>query len=363
MIVKSTFIYTFIALIAMASSGLAQAQGFGGGPATVRVSAAQMTELAPTIELPGTIASRYDARLAAEVAGRIVAIADIGERIEKGEPVAEINDVPFKLQEDEGKGEVDRARSRIAFLAREVERLRKLAAQNNAAKSLLDETESDLQAARNDLRIATARLGQAQVLVSVTRIRAPFSGVVSERFKMLGERVSIGEEVVRLVNQDSIEVIARAPIDSIGFVSISDPLPMFNNRARGEGTVRTLVPVGDPRSHMFELRVDIAAEDWRIGETVRLIVPTQAPQKVLAVPNDALVLRRDGVTVFRINADNKAERIAVETGVSSNGWVAVSGQIAEGDRVVIRGAERLQPGQDVSIADAPQASTGRTTGG
>ncbi len=361
--VKYWFILSFTATLA-ASASTAEAQGFGGGrPATVSVSEARITELAPTIELPGTVASRFDARLAAEVAGRLVAIADIGERVEKSQPVAEIHDVPFKLQEEEGKGEVARAKNRIAFLAREVERLRKLAAQNVAAKSLLDQTESDLQSARADLRIASARLGQAQVQLEFTRIRAPYSGVVSERFKMLGERVSVGEEVVRLVNQDTIEIVARAPIDSVGFVAVGDTLPLFNSRASGDGAVRTLVPVGDPRTHMFEVRVDVPASDWRIGETVRLVVPTQIPQSVLAVPTDALVLRRDGITVFRINGENKAERIAVETGVSSNGWVAVSGQISEGDKVVVRGAERLQPGQEVSITNGTPGGTSAAAGG
>lgn len=365
MTVKYRFSISFL-LLSLALSGAAAAQGFGGGrPAVVRVAEARVTELAPTIELPGTVASRFDARLAAEVAGRLVDIADIGERIEKDQPVAVINDETFRLQQDEGEAEVARAKSRIAFLSREVERLRKLAAQNVAAKSLLDQTESDLQAAREDLRIAAARLGLSRVQLNVTRIRAPFSGVVSERFKMLGERVSVGDEVVRLVNQEAIEVVARAPLDSIGFVSVGDALTLFNDRARGDGSVRTLVPVGDPRTHMFEIRVDISAQNWRIGETVRLVVPTQAAQALLAVPSDALILRRDGTTVFRINAENKAERIAVEAGISSNGWVAVSGQLSEGDRIVVRGGERLQPGQEVNILDsaATNAAAGAMTEG
>ena len=72
-------------------------------------------------------------------------------------------------------------------------------------------------------------------------------------------------------------------------------------------------------------------------------------ESTLAVPRDALVLRRDSTTVYRISADNTAERIAVETGISSGGWVAVSGDLREGDKVIIRGAERLRPGQPVTI--------------
>ncbi|NNF51218.1 MAG: efflux RND transporter periplasmic adaptor subunit [Gammaproteobacteria bacterium] len=339
---------------------LAMAQGAGGGapPAAVRIAEARIAELAPTIEVPGTVASRFDARLAAEVSGRLITVADIGEMVEEGGIVAGIDDTNYRLQKAESEGEVARSQSRIAFLAREARRLEKLAAQNVAAKSQLDATESDLQVARKELEIARARLGLAEVELNVTKIKAPFSGVVSERFKFRGERVSAGDTVVRLVNQEAIEVVARAPLSSVSYVEVGDELALFNDRLRSQGMVRTLVPVGDPRSHMFEMRIDIPAADWRIGETVRVVVPSQAREARLAVPRDALVLRRDSTSVYRVTSDNMAERIEVATGVSSGGWVAVSGDLREGDRIIIRGAERLRPGQPVSILGGDPGAAG-----
>ena len=262
--------------ISLGGSGMAIAQGAGGGgpPAVVRIAEARVTELAPTIEVPGTVGSRYDARLAAEVSGRLTMLTDIGEVVEKGQILAEIEDISYRLQKAENEGQVARAASRIAFLEREVNRLKRLAAQNVAAKSQLDANESDLQVAREDLDIARARLGLVEFQLSVTKIRAPFSGVVSERFKSLGERVSVGDEVVRLLNQETVEVVARAPLASVAYVAVADELALFNNRLQSSGVVRTLVPVGDPRSHMFEMRIDIPAGPWRIGETVRVVVPS-----------------------------------------------------------------------------------------
>ncbi len=330
-------------------TGLGQGAGGGGPPASVRVAEARIAELAPTIEVPGTVSSRLDARLAAEVSGRLLAIADIGELIAEGETIAEIDDVNYRLGKADYESQVARAKKRIAFLSREVQRLSRLASQNVAAKSQLDATESDLQVAREDLKIAQARLGLTEVQLSVTRIKAPFAGVITERYKLLGERVSIGDNVVRLVNQESLEVIARAPLDSVAFVNVGDKLRLVNERTDLTGSVRTLVPVGDPRSHMFEMRLDIPADRWRIGETVRVVVPTRPRQALLAVPRDALVLRRDGTSVYRIAADNTAERITVQTGVSSGGLVAITGDIKAGDQVIVRGAERLRPGQAVMI--------------
>lgn len=346
MINKKQLILLFLASLA-ALAGTARGQG--APPASVRVSEARVAELAPTMEVPGTIASRQDARIAAEVSGRIVELADIGEQFEEGQILARIDDTQLRLRASELESEVSRATQRIGFLEREDRRLQRLAAQNVAAESQLDQTRSDLAVARDDRRIAAARLAQTRDQLARTEVRAPFDGLVAERFLVPGEHVSVGNVIARLINPASIEVIARAPLSAVSFVATGDELKLVSRRGGATGLVRTLVPVGDPRSHMFELRLDIPADQWRVGETVRVIVPTQARQALLAVPRDALVLRRDGTTVYRIADDNTAERISVTTGVSSDGLVAVSGDLKAGDKVIVRGAERLRPGQNVMI--------------
>ncbi|MBP7417136.1 MAG: hypothetical protein KA911_00935, partial [Xanthomonadales bacterium] len=80
-------------------------------------------------------------------------------------------------------------------------------------------------------------------------------------------------------------------------------------------------------------------------------VPAGSAQAAVAVPRDALVLRGSETFVFRVGADRKAERVAVETGRSSGTLVEVLGGIAIGDTLVVRGAERLAPGQAVAIRE------------
>ena len=64
-----------------------------------------------------------------------------------------------------------------------------------------------------------------------------------------------------------------------------------------------------------------------------------------------MVLRRDGARIFKVNSENKAEQIMVTTGDATEQWIEVSGDVSAGDKIVIRGAERLQPGQDVMIRE------------
>jgi RND family efflux transporter MFP subunit len=315
----------------------------------VQVVEAQMMVLAPSLELPGTVVSRNDARLAAEVPGRLTWVAEIGARVAAGEPVARIEDSYLTLQKAEFEGIVAREQSRREFLEREVRRLRTLAEENIGARNQLDQTESDLSGAISEMQVARARLGQIEVQLARTRIVAPFPGIVTERILSTGEHVTAGDPVVRLVQPDDIEVVARAPLASLNYVSQGTELEVIGDRYRGAGPVRTLVPFRDGRSHLFEVRVTLPPTPWRVGESVRLVVPSADPIEVLAVPRDALVLRREGTSVFRILEDDTAERVSVTTGLGSGGLIQITGGIVAGDRVVIRGAERLRPGQKVSI--------------
>jgi multidrug efflux pump subunit AcrA (membrane-fusion protein) len=106
----------------------------------------------------------------------------------------------------------------------------------------------------------------------------------------------------------------------------------------------------------LDLRLDFAGVNWRVGQPVRVALPTAVAKQVLAVPRDALVLRRDGSSIFKVNQDGVAEKVSVEIGIASGDYVEVKGDLKDGDPVVIRGGERLRPGQKVQIISEGKAS-------
>jgi IMP cyclohydrolase len=86
-----------------------------------------------------------------------------------------------------------------------------------------------------------------------------------------------------------------------------------------------------------------------VGQLVSVAIPISVGQSTLTVPRDALVLRQSGQYVYRINAENIAERISVDIGDTEGELIAVTGALQEGDAVVIRGAESLSDGAPVRI--------------
>ena len=322
-----------------------------GGPALVRVAEAGLRDIAPVTLVPGTVVSRNDARLSAEVTGRLISVADVGTKVAAGEPVAVIEDTVLRLQYAELEAQVSRAKASLRFLESEENRYQRLAESNLAAATQLEETRSDRDVARGDLEIARVRLQQLADQLKRTRILAPYGGIVVERLMTPGERVIEGSQVVRLVDQNDLEIIARAPLDYFPYVILGQTLEISAGSRNAAAVVRTVVAVGDYNTHQFELRLDLENGLFPVGQTVRVSIPTAAAHKVLTVPRDALVLRPEGESVFVINGEDQAEQVKVTVGAGRGDFVEITGDLSPGDRVVIRGNERLQAGQSVSILD------------
>ena len=241
------------------------------------------------------------------------------------------------------------AQARLEFLEREEQRFARLAESNLAAATQLEQTRSDRDVARSELRVAESRLALNEDQRERTVIRAPFPGTVVERLMMPGERANDGGSVVRLVNQRNLEVIARAPLAYYPFVVRGQHLALSARDTRAEGVVRTVVAVGDEDTHQFELRLDLGEGIFPVGQTVRVAVPMDEMRQVLAVPRDALVLRPEGITLFKVDENNLAQQVSVTTGIGAGDQIEVNGLLDPGERVVIRGNERLRPGQPVTI--------------
>jgi len=340
---------TIIALAGMLLVGPTWAQ-FGGRP-SVDVAVAELREMAPSMQVAGTVLSRSDATLSAEIEGRLVAVADVGTPVETGDVVAQIEDTSLRLRVSELEAEIDRGEARLGFLDAELRRTQQLAETNLAAASQIDQTRSERDMASSDLAVTRSRLAQLADQIERAQVRAPFPGVVVERLARTGERVGVGTRIARLVDPQRLEIVARAPLRYYRYIQNDDVVMVDAGDEAFNAILRTRVSVGNEDLHVFELRLDID-RTLPVGQTARVTIPTDHVREVLAVPRDALVLRGDGTAVFIIEADGMARRAQVSTGIGQGEYIEVMGPVQPGDRVVTRGNERLRDGQQVEIRNS-----------
>jgi len=342
---------TLFFLLAWAGCSAVLAQD-GMPPSPVTVAPAALVPIQSLIEVPATVYSKNDAKIASEVAGRLLEVLEPGTHVQKGDRVALIDSKPLALRGAELKANIQRVQAQLHFQQGEVKRLANLAKKNNAAERELSQARSDLAVAKADLAAARAQWAQLQDQIERATLRAPFAAVVAQRFKQAGERVGVDDDIVRLVDVSTLEVVARVPLRYLAFVSKGMALRVGGADASEALALTRLITAGDDTSHQFEMHLDLPVGRWPVGEPLRLSVPTSVLRRVLTVPRDALVLRAEKTFLYRVGADNTAERIPVIPGIGSGNRVEVEGALAPGDRVIIRGNERLRPGATVRILDA-----------
>ena len=330
-------------------AGLFSAPAFAATPpAPVEIESARTLEIAPFVWVSGTVIGRYDSRISAEVEGRLESLPEVGDAVKKGAVIATLDATSYRLALREVEAEIAPIEALLVFYDREAARLERLAGQNNAAKSRLERTQADRDQALARIRAIKARIAVVKDKLDKTQIRAPFAGIVTERLRAPGERVEAGAPIARLVDTGRLEIRARIRQQSVPFVRAGDRLTIRGGEAI-EGKIRTVIPAGDDISRLYEIRVLFERPAWPIGKAVKIAVPVKQRQAVIAVPRDALVIRESGILLYRINADNTAEMIPVETGVSNPTHIQIIGGVNENDRIVTRGNERLRPGQSVRI--------------
>jgi RND family efflux transporter MFP subunit len=329
----------------------------------VQVASVLRMELAPTVAVPGTIFSRNDLRVTAGVAGQLLEVAEPGTHIEKGQSIARIDPRPLLLLRAEQEALLERAEINVRQLESQLRRQRELGGSNLVSEFEIEQTAANRDLAISDANITRVRIRQIDDQIRRADVRAPFSGVVISRAHRAGEDVARNEILAQMTDIQNMEVRAFVPLKHLPRTTVGDSIEIFATNANYVGRVRALVPTGDVRSQTFEALIDLppkAAGDWTVGQLVSVAIPIKARASSLTVPRDALVLRSEGSFVFRINDENKAERIEVEIGDSSGSLVAVTGPLSEGDRVAVRGAENLREGADVKVMVSKHGTTAQS---
>jgi RND family efflux transporter MFP subunit len=344
----------WLLLCALATPALAQeGGGFAFPPARVEVASAELRNMAPTVDVSGTVVSLNDSRIASQVEGVLTWLADVGAAVDAGQLIARIDPRFLRIDVTRAEANVARLQSDFQYRQRQLERTEELAAKNSASKTLLDEAVAQRDQAQHLLTDARAALERARAELERTEIRAPFAGHVTERLAAVGEFISVGEDVVRLVDTHRIEIALPASIAVSRYIIPGMRVPVRHGDIRREHPVRTVVPVGDAVSRMVEVRLEVGDSDWLVGTPVQVSLPSDDSVSTVAVPRDALVERSGRAYIFKVASDNTAEQVEVRMPRIVGLWVGVSQGVVAGDKIIVRGAERLQPGQAVEVIEPP----------
>lgn len=330
-------------------------QAFAAGeedPAVlITVTEVMAENVSPSVPAAGSVFSRHAMQITAGIAGRLEWVAEPGDFIEAGQPVARFDCEMLNLQREEQVAQAQYERISFEALGREADRLEQLRESFVTSATQLERTQADRDLAGSQLRIARVRLKQIDSQLKRCIVSAPFSGVVTDRLQHAGEDVERSTVLATMTDTQNLEVRASVPIRYLPRMQVGDIADVRLNDIQLEGSIRKVVPAADPLSQTFEVRVELpagAADFVAAGQLVSVGLPLSA-RAALTIPRDSIVLRENGAFVMRINTQDKAEPVSIEVAETKGERVAIRGALKQGDRIAVRGAEALDDGKSVAI--------------
>jgi membrane fusion protein, multidrug efflux system len=324
------------------------AEGSGGPrPPAVEVVTVAPESFRPRVALLGELRAVESVVLKSEIAGVIEKIEFAeGQAVEEGA-------VLFQLRDDEQQARVHEAEAQRALAADEFGRTRRLASQNVAA-------EIQLARDRAELAVAQAVAERYQAELERTRIRAPFDGAIGARLVSPGARVTPDDPLVRIDSVDPMELAFTIPESALPLATIGSAFELAVAAYPGRqfpGVVSFVAPTVDSATRRVLIKGRVPNPERLLLPGMFATVSAELGQRTgFLVPEDAVVSDPGGFFVWRIGAEDQAERVAVSVGVREGGRVEIEAEIESGDRIVTAGTHKVRAGEKVTPVAAATAA-------
>ena len=348
-----------IGTMTIGRGGDAAAKGAGAGgpggpggpgampPMPVDVDTARVQPVVDAVRATGRIEAVQAVELRPDEQGRVTALLfREGQQVAKGAALVQIDAAMLRAQAERADADRDLARQQL-------ERVRRLREQNAA-------TPADLERVEAAARSAAAALSLLQLQIARSTVRAPFSGVVGQRFVSVGDYVTTSSRLLTLqtVNPQRavIEVperhaVSLRPGQTVEFTVAAEPARTFAAR------VDFIDPVVQPtnRTIMVKGLAPNPGGVLRPGMFIEARLATATRDKAVVIPEDAVQPLRSANIVWVVDKGKAARRV-VQLGARSAGFVEVVSGVSPGELVVVGGLERM--GEGMPLMGKPRSAAG-----
>jgi len=336
-------------LAALSVSALAQESGKAQGSPVV-VAKVTSGDMAPQSEFIGTVYFSEISNVASEVEGKVLDIkVTDGQRVREGDVLVVLSSSLLDKSIRNASALVRQAKAEYESAKLENDRVAALFKSRSVAEGEFDSKRLSAEALLHKYEAAQADLAKLLEESALKKIRAPYDGVVIDTPVTRGEWVSGGSTVVVTARDDQFEVVVNAPREAFGVVKPGLKVEVGTAGTKFPGEVFAVIPRGDVATRTFPVKIRVDNDgSLAEGMEARVYLPKGLGGKTMIVPRDAVISAR-GDQVVWVVLDGKAVPVPVYV-VGYRGLLAgvKSPKLAEGMDVVVKGNERLRPGQPVA---------------
>jgi len=327
--------------------------------AEVSVTRVRRGEISQVLTVSGNVAAlpNQDVRVSSLVPGRIaqMLVAE-GDRVSRGQVLAEIEDRPFRdqLQQAEANAEAARANLENAKLSRT--RNENLFSRGIAARKDLEDARTQEKVSEAALRQAEAALALARLQLARTKVVSPLAGVAVKRLASRGEQVdgTAAQPIFEVADLTPIELIGNVPAVYLGRIRTGQALTITTEAYPGNafaGRIVAVSPAVDSATNLGVLRIRITNEKGllRLGMYLSAQVPLETHTNALLVPPEAIYRDAQGQPqVYRV-AGQAASAQPVKLGIEAPDRVEVLSGVEEGEVIILAGGYGLGPQAQVKV--------------
>jgi len=302
----------------------------------------------------GTLESYQKPTLSAETAGNLMSISvDEGDRVEKGQVLAEIESTLYQIKTDAAAAELRRLSVIVKNQQKEVERLSTLAKKQSVSKDRLEDEQAQLRVLIAQQDIAAKMLQEAKHWQDKASIVSPITGRVAKRHISTGDYVRVGDKLFDLVAVDKLRARLNYPEHEAPAISLGKVVRLSSPSSPNQsvhGVVKSIRPVVNPASRAIEVLVEVEnSGGWLPGSTVDAELVVGTAKDVLTIPVAAVMKRNHGDVVYLVTASRAQEKV-VQLGRRTDDWVEVLEGLHIGDAVVLDGANYITAGSAVLVS-------------
>lgn len=311
-----------------------------------------------THEYTGVLAAPQHEDIGFELVGTISRVlVDEGEPVVAGQLLAELDTQLLETEREQLQAQVDEAQARVKLTQSNLAREQSLKRSGFAAEQRLDELRSEQQVLEATLERLRANLGAVDVRVQKSRLIAPYSGVITKRYRDTGAVLSAAAPVLRLLESGAAEARVGVPTRLLAILRPGDEATIACSDNVVIGRVTAVGAGLDPLTRTAIVRVGLPVALGLDGELVRLRLTEKVAESGAWLPISALTEGMRGLWVVYALAPIGDGSYRVETRDvnvlhAEREQVFVSGALSSGEQVVAAGLHRVVAGQTVGIADA-----------
>lgn len=336
----------------------------------VKIFTVHPQALTMTTSLPGRVAAFEQASIRPQVGGIIIKRTfDQGKDVKAGQLLYVINQAPFKAAHDQAKAQLLKAKAAVQSVRAQLRRYKVLVAAHAVSQQEYDNTLSSELQAEADIAQAKANLDTATVNLDWSHVRSPIDGRIGRTLVTPGTLVTAGQTDpiatvtrmdpvyvdVNLATSDMLRLrreLAQGRLEKVSGDAAKVGLTLEDGNAYAlPGQLRLMEATVDPTTGTIVVRAEFPNPDRLLmpGMYVQAQLAEGVDPKAVTIPQPALQRDSKGKPyVYILDKDNKVSirYVKVARALGSK-WVLFEG-LAEGDRIVTEGVQKVRVGAKVS---------------